>query len=137
MTETMADATLCALTARRLATRGADATPLAKRSYFAGAYFAGLSRTLSAQSLQHTTMVLPLTFTDAPLSLISQSHTGHFFAGMIYSSLIAHTNGCRGHSRLRPLGLRIVPTSAWLRLSDSCSFGAMSRGWLSSEIAKD
>jgi hypothetical protein len=48
------------------------------------AYFAGLALAFFAQSSQQTVISLPPTFTWIPLSLISQSHTGHFFVFIAY-----------------------------------------------------
>jgi hypothetical protein len=50
----------------------------------APAYFAGLALAFFAQSSQQTVISLPPTFTWIPPSLISQSHTGHFFVFMAY-----------------------------------------------------
>src|SRR5437867_1926071 len=48
----------------------------------APAYFAGLFFAFCAQSSQQTVISWPLTLTLIPPSLISQWHTGHFFAFM-------------------------------------------------------
>src|SRR2546426_12830373 len=50
----------------------------------APAYFAGLFFAFCAQLLQQTVISWPPTLTLIPPSLISQSHTGHFFAFMRY-----------------------------------------------------
>src|SRR5262245_10835207 len=56
-----------------------------KPAYLAApAYFAGLALAFFAQSSQQTVISVPPTFTGIPPSLISQSHTGHFFVFMAY-----------------------------------------------------
>lgn len=46
-------------------------------------YFAGVSSAFFAQSSQQTVISLPPTLTLIPPSLMSQSHTGHFFVFFI------------------------------------------------------
>src|SRR5262245_48223733 len=50
----------------------------------ASSYFAGISSTFFAQSSQQTMISLPPTLTLIPPSLMSQSHTGHFFVFFIW-----------------------------------------------------
>src|SRR5262249_41428715 len=62
--------------------RGVKARPLSglnRRHDQLPRYFAGLALTFSAQSSQQTTTLRSRTFTVLPSSLISPSHTGHFF----------------------------------------------------------